>query len=123
MRGVWDIAARKISEAMRKDTVNIYVSDPIQNDLAEEMDSLKYLCTCKANVTTPPEYIDEEEQGTVRTHYYDVSIDADVSLPQDKKIFIELVESRQGIQGAILEVSQISGGLLGQTLSAADEKN
>lgn len=123
MAGVWATAARKISEAMRKDTVEIYVSNPVSNKIGEESDKLDYLLTCKANVTTPPEYIDEEEQGTVRPHFYEVSIDADVALPDDKKIFIKLISSRQGKQGAILEVSQISGGLLGQTLSAADEKN
>lgn len=122
-KDAWSTGARKISYLMRKDLVEIFISDPIQTAVGEVVDEPVSIGQYKANVTTPPETIDEEEQGNVRTHNYQITLDPDVALPPDKKIFIKIIKSRQGIPGVMLEVSDLQGGLLGQTLNAQDEKN
>ena len=119
----WAVGASQISKAMRYDTVRIYVSEPEPDEVGEWADNPVLIGEFKANVTTPQESIDEDISGTLRTHHYEITLDPDVALPRDKKIFVELVSVRQGDVGAIAEVSSINSGLLGQTLSAADERN
>lgn len=119
----WQVGAKQISSLMRHDIVRVYKSEPEPDEVGEWADSLVLLGEYRANVTTPQETIDEDVSGTLRTHNYEITLDADVPLPRDKKIFVELVQVRQGDQGAIVEVNSINGGLLGQTLSAADERN
>lgn len=118
----WQVGAKQISSLMRHDIVRVYKSEPEQDEVGEWADSLVLLGEYKANVTTPQETIDEDVSGTLRTHNYEITLDADVYLPRDKKIFVELVQVRQGDVGAIVEVNTINSGLLGQTLSAADER-
>lgn len=118
----WQVGAKQISNLMRYDTIRLYKSVPKQDEVGEWADDLVLLGEYKANVTTPAETIDEDVPGTLRTHNYEITLDVDVSLPRDAKIFAELVEVRQGDAGAIVEVNTINSGLLGQTLSAADER-
>lgn len=119
----WTSGAQAISKLMRKDTVEIYKSVPTQNAIGEMSDELIFLTEANANVTPVPEAIGEEEQGTVRTHTYEITLDPDIELPLDSKVFIKLISVRQGMSGTLLEVSDLQSGLLGQTLTAADEKN
>lgn len=119
----WQVGAKQISSLMRADLVRIYKSEPQPDEAGEWADSLVLLGEYKANVTTPQETIDEDVSGTLRTHNYEITLDPNVPLPRDKKIFVELVRVRQGDVGVIVEVNSINGGLLGQTLSAADERN
>ena len=118
----WQVGARQISNLMRYDTIRLYKSVPTQDEVGEWADSLVLLGEYKANVTTPTESIDEDVSGTLRTHNYEITLDVDVPLPRDAKLFVELVSVRQGDVGAIVEVNTINSGLLGQTLSAADER-
>lgn len=118
----WQVGARQISNLMRYDTIRLYKSVPTQDEVGEWADSLVLLGEYKANVTTPAESIDEDVSGTLRTHNYEITLDVDVPLPRDAKLFVELVSVRQGDVGAIVEVTTINSGLLGQTLSAADER-
>lgn len=118
----WQVGARQISNLMRYDTIRLYKSVPTQDEVGEWADSLVFLGEYKANVTTPAESIDEDVSGTLRTHDYEITLDVDVPLPRDAKLFVELVSVRQGDVGAIVEVNTINSGLLGQTLSAADER-
>ncbi len=118
----WQVGARQISNLMRYDTIRLYKSVPTQDEVGEWADSLVFLGEYKANVTTPAESIDEDVSGTLRTHNYEITLDVDVPLPRDAKLFVELVSVRQGDVGAIVEVNTINSGLLGQTLSAADER-
>lgn len=118
----WQVGARQISNLMRYDTIRLYKSVPTQDGVGEWADSLVFLGEYKANVTTPAESIDEDVSGTLRTHNYEITLDVDVPLPRDAKLFVELVSVRQGDVGAIVEVNTINSGLLGQTLSAADER-
>lgn len=118
----WQVGARQISNLMRYDTIRLYKSVPTQDEVGEWADSLVLLGEYKANVTTPAESIDEDVSGTLRTHNYEITLDVDVPLPRDAKLFVELVSVRQGDVGAIVEVNTINSGLLGQTLSAADER-
>lgn len=118
----WQVGARQISNLMRYDTIRLYKSVPTQDEVGEWADSLVLLGEYKANVTTPAESIDEDVSGTLRTHDYEITLDVDVPLPRDAKLFVELVSVRQGDVGAIVEVNTINSGLLGQTLSAADER-
>lgn len=118
----WQVGARQISNLMRYDTIRLYKSVPTQDEVGEWADSLVLLGEYKANVTTPAESIDEDISGTLRTHNYEITLDVDVPLPRDAKLFVELVSVRQGDVGAIVEVNTINSGLLGQTLSAADER-
>lgn len=118
----WQVGARQISNLMRYDTIRLYKSVPTQDEVGEWADSLVFLGEYKANVTTPAESIDEDVSGTLRTHNYEITLDVDVPLPRDAKLFVELVSVRQGDAGAIVEVNTINSGLLGQTLSAADER-
>ena len=120
---VWAVGARQISKAMRYDTVRIYRSEPTVDEVGEWADNPVLIGEFKANVTTPQESLDEDIPGTLRTHNYEITLDPDIELPRDKKIFVELVEVRQGDVGAMVEVNSINSGLLGQTLSAADERN
>ena len=119
----WTSGAQAISKLMRKDTVEVYKSVPVQNSIGEMSDELVFLTKANANVTPVPEAIGEEEQGTVRTHTYEITLDPDIELPLDSKVFIKLISVRQGMPGTLLEVSDLQSGLLGQTLTAADEKN
>lgn len=119
----WTSGGKQISSIMRQDTVEVYVSEPEQDEVGEWADSLFLLGTYKANVTTPQETIDEDISGTLRSHNYEVTLDSDVALPRDKKLFIKLINVRQGDVGAIIEVNAIQKGLLGYTLSATDERN
>lgn len=118
----WQVGARQISNLMRYDTIRLYKSVPTQDEVGEWADSLVFLGEYRANVTTPAESIDEDVSGTLRTHNYEITLDVDVPLPRDAKLFVELVSVRQGDVGAIVEVNTINSGLLGQTLSAADER-
>lgn len=118
----WQVGARQISNLMRYDTIRLYKSVPTQDEVGEWADSLVLLGEYKANVTTPAESIDEDVSGTLRTHNYEITLDVDVPLPRGAKLFVELVSVRQGDVGAIVEVNTINSGLLGQTLSAADER-
>ena len=118
----WQVGARQISNLMRYDTIRLYKSVPTQDEVGEWADSLVFLGEYKANVTTPAESVDEDVSGTLRTHNYEITLDVDVPLPRDAKLFVELVSVRQGDVGAIVEVNTINSGLLGQTLSAADER-
>ena len=118
----WQVGARQISNLMRYDTIRLYKSVPTQDEVGEWADSLVLLGEYKANVTTPAESIDEDVSGTLRTHNYEITLDVDVPLPRDAKLFVELERVRQGDVGAIVEVNTINSGLLGQTLSAADER-
>lgn len=118
----WQVGARQISNLMRYDTIRLYKSVPTQDEVGEWADSLVLLGEYKANVTTPAESIDEDVSGTLRTHNYEITLDVDVPLPRDAKLFVELVSVRQGDAGAIVEVNTINSGLLGKTLSAADER-
>ena len=118
----WQVGARQISNLMRYDTIRLYKSVPTQDEVGEWADSLVFLGEYKANVTTPAESIDEDVSGTLRTHNYEITLDVDVPLPRDAKLFVELVSVRHGDVGAIVEVNTINSGLLGQTLSAADER-
>lgn len=118
----WEKSAKKISRVMRKDLVEIFVSDPIKDEVGEELDSIgTSLGIFRANITTPQEGILEEERGTIRPHYYQITLDVDVALPQDKKLFIKIVKTRQGVVDSILEVKSLVGGLLGQTIDAEEE--
>lgn len=121
-RTAWNVGAKKISQLMRKDLVEVYYSDGRQTSVGEVVDYPVLIGTYRANVTTPAEQIGEEEQGNVRTHNYTITLDVDVPLPIDKKLFIKIVRSRQGTPGVMLEVSDLQGGLLGQTINAHDEK-
>lgn len=123
MANVWAVGAKQISKAMRLDKVELFVSIPTKNAIGEEEDSLVSMGVFKANITTPQESIDEVVSGTVRTHNYQITLDVDVQLPRENKIFVKILETRQGDVGAVLEVSSLQGGLLGQTLNAADEQN
>lgn len=118
----WQVGAKQISNLMRYDTIRLYKSVPKQDEVGEWADDLVLLGEYKANVTTPAETIDEDVSGTLRTHNYEITLDVDVPLPRDAKLFVELVSVRQGDVGAIVEVNTINSGLLGQTLSAADER-
>lgn len=119
----WAYGAKQIERLMRKDTIELLESVPVRNAIGEVSDSLVSLGTYKANVTTPQESIGEESQGNVRTHLYQITLAPEVFIPMESKIFVRLVETRQGVPGATAEVTSLVGGLLGWTLDAADEKN
>lgn len=121
VKNPWAKMSKKLNNMMRKDTVEIYVSEPLKNSAGEEYDNPVLLKTCKANVTTPPEDLTETESGTIRPHYYTITLAPEDTIPPNKKIFIKLVDVRQGIPGTMVEVTDFEGGLLGQTLSAVDE--
>lgn len=119
-------SADMLARLMHKDTVDIYESRPTPDDIGEVGDgNFRFIGRFSANVTTPGETVDEETQGNTRTHYYDIAIspqDAE-KLPLNSKIFIHLIDVRQGEQDAVVEMIGIQGGLLGSIISAADEKN
>lgn len=119
----WAVGARAISQTMRRDIVEIFKSVAVPNSIGEWSDDLTSIGQYNANVTTPTESIDEDVAGTLRTHLYQITLGPEVQLPRDAKIFVKLIKTRQGDTGALLEVTDLSGGLLGQTLSAADERN
>lgn len=119
-------SAEMIARLMHKDIIDVYESRPTPDDIGEVGDgNFRFIGTFNANVTTPGETVDEEEQGNTRTHYYEIAISPDdaAKLPMNSKIFIQLVQVRQGEQGALVEMTGMQGGLLGATISAADEKN
>lgn len=119
----WVSGSQAISRLMRKDTIRLYKSIPEQDDIGERADNPVLIGEYAANVTTPPEAIGEDIQGATRTHYYEITLDPSVELPLDSKLFVELVSVRQGQPGAMVEVTDIQGGMLGYTLSAADEQS
>ena len=118
----WISGAQKIDRLMRKDEIELYESRPLQDALGEISDNPVLIGAYKANVTTTAEEIGEEVQGTVRTHNYEITLSPEVKLPMESKLFVKLVKVRQGEQGALVEVTNLVGGLLGWTLTAADEK-
>lgn len=118
----WISGSQKIQKLMRKDDIELYKSRPLKDAIGEISDNPVFIGAYKANVTTPPEEIGEEVQGTVRTHNYQITLAPDVRLPMESKLFVKLVKVRQGETGALVEVTNLVGGLLGWTLTAADEK-
>lgn len=123
MSTYWQKSAARLSQAMRLDTVEVYYSEPTIDDIGDTTDTLHLLGTYSANVTTPQEPLTGEFRGITRPHEHIISLDYDVELPVDKKLFIKVIRARQGIIGVPLEVKTLSGGLLGQTIMASDEKN
>lgn len=121
-RTSWIRFSKKLSQTMRKDVIRLYKSVPMKNSIGELEDSPALLVgEYPANVTTPSEPFTEETQGTTRPHNYLITLDPEVPVPMEYRLLVELVQVRQGVEGAIVEISAVEGGLLGWTLTGSDE--